>query len=196
MRILRVFKLVRHFAGLQSLVHTLHQAYKELGLLFVLISVTVLTVSCLVYFAERDEGIWSFVDSFWFALMTLTTVGYDLNPVTGLGKVTGGFCALLGVFILTLPIPIVVNSFASYYKNRLWRNEVAMKKKQRIAEQQERRKSKLSGESYRIELKNGKKSGDDDEVLDDATSSSGPQVFLPQRAVKTVAKCLSMSIKI
>ena len=36
---------------------------------------------------ERDEGIWSFVDSFWFALMTLTTVGYDLNPVTLLGKV-------------------------------------------------------------------------------------------------------------
>ncbi len=36
----------------------------------------------------------------------------------------GGLCALGGIFILTLPIPIVVNSFASYYKNRLWRNEV------------------------------------------------------------------------
>lgn len=40
-----------------------------------------------------------------------------------------------GVFILTLPIPIVVNSFASYYKNRLWRNEVAMKKRERIRDQ-------------------------------------------------------------
>ena len=37
---------------------------------------------------------------------------------------SGGLCALCGIFILTLPIPIVVNSFASYYKNRLWRNEV------------------------------------------------------------------------
>ena len=46
----------------------------------------------------------------------------------------GGFCALAGTFILTLPIPIVVNSFANYYKNRLWRNEVAVKKEIRRKE--------------------------------------------------------------
>ena len=82
--------------------------------------------------------------------MTITTVGYGMNPRTllgrifilpstskipffcskfekyffELGKIIGGFCALSGVFILTLPIPIVVNSFAPFYKNRLWRNEV------------------------------------------------------------------------
>ena len=48
--------------------------------------------------------------------MTITTVGYDLNPRTYLGKLIGGFTAISGIFILTLPIPIVVNSFASYYK--------------------------------------------------------------------------------
>ena len=63
--------------------------------------------------------------------MTITTVGYELNPKTLLGKVIGGFCALSGVFILTLPIPIVVNSFAVFYKNRLWRNEVEHKKRER-----------------------------------------------------------------
>ena len=47
-----------------------------------------------------------------WGLMTLTTVGYDLNPKTMLGKLVGGFCALSGVFILTLPIPIVVNRWA------------------------------------------------------------------------------------
>ena len=81
--------------------------------------------------------------------MTITTVGYDMNPRTLLGrlfisftplfavylktisltgKIIGGFCALSGVFILTLPIPIVVNSFAPFYKNRLWRNEVQLLK--------------------------------------------------------------------
>lgn len=65
--------------------------------------------------------------------MTLTTVGYDLNPKTllgklmkqaqhfsssnFLGKLVGGFCALSGVFILTLPIPIVVNRFFDRVEN-------------------------------------------------------------------------------
>merc|ERR1719397_1235235 len=160
MRILRIFKLVRHFAGLQSLFYTLQQAYQELGLLLVLVLVAILTYSSLVYFAERDvkevEGLnctgwvqdykrrnwresasnpcyrWTFIEAFWWGLMTITTVGYDLNPTTLLGKLIGGFCALSGVFILTLPIPIVVNSFAQFYKNRLWRNEVEHKKKERI----------------------------------------------------------------
>ena len=75
---------------------------------------------------------WTFVEAFWWGLMTITTVGYDLSPRTFLGKFIGGLCALSGIFILTLPIPIVVNSFGNFYKNRLWRNEVEVKKKERM----------------------------------------------------------------
>ena len=110
MRILRIFKLVRHFAGLQSLFYTLQQAYQELGLLLVIIAVAILTYSSLVYFAEKEvpDGVncsdwsgsghhweleinhpcyvWTFVESFWWCLMTITTVGYELSPKSFLGK--------------------------------------------------------------------------------------------------------------
>ena len=66
------------------------------------------------------------------------SVGYGTQtPQSIAGKAIGGFCAIVGVFILTLPVPIVVNSFASYYKNRLWRNEVAHKRTVRAAQQAE-----------------------------------------------------------
>ena len=68
----------------------------------------------------------------------LISVGYGTQtPSSITGKAIGGFCAIVGVFILTLPVPIVVNSFASYYKNRLWRNEVAHKRSARAAQQAE-----------------------------------------------------------
>ena len=62
---------------------------------------------------------------------------------TFLGKMFGGLCAIVGVFTLTLPIPIVVNSFAGFYKNRLWRNEVAQKKRLRVEESRRRSKAGL-----------------------------------------------------
>ena len=49
-----------------------------------------------------------------------------------MGQLFGGFCALVGVFTFTVPSPIVVNSLAGCYKNRLWRNEVSQKKRLRV----------------------------------------------------------------
>jgi len=141
MRILRVFKLVRHFTGLQTLLSTLQQAGKELGLLMVLMGVTVITISSLIYFAEKD-GVkkWTFLESFWWGLMALTTVGNgEKSPSTLIGKSIGSFCAISGVFILALPVPIVLNSFSSNYKNKVWRNEVMIRKqvkRQRIREEE------------------------------------------------------------
>ena len=81
MRIMRVFKMVRHFAGLQSLVYTLRQAYKELGLLLVIVIVTILLYTSLIFAIEMEgpeREHWSFYDSFWWGLMTLTTVSMPI----------------------------------------------------------------------------------------------------------------------
>ncbi len=47
--------MVRHFEGLQSLVYTLHQAYKDLGLILIIVAVTVLMFSSLVYAFEQES---------------------------------------------------------------------------------------------------------------------------------------------
>lgn len=77
--------------------------------------------------------------------MVLTTVGYgDRAPDSAVGQLIGGFCALLGVFILALPVPIIVNSFSENYKNRVWKGQMMMKRKDRENENKNKMNTRLS----------------------------------------------------
>ena len=83
--------------------------------------------------------------------MTLTTVGSNHSyPSTRFGQLVGAMCTVAGVFILSLPIPIVVNSFATSYKNQMWRNEVAYNKAQRVQNAKRRLTKDMSRKIFGI----------------------------------------------
>jgi voltage-gated potassium channel len=85
-----------------------------LGALLVIL-VLLLFASTAMYYLERDvqPEFGSIPAAAWWALATLTTVGYgDVVPITPLGKMLGGVVMLLGVGMIALPVAIIATGFS------------------------------------------------------------------------------------
>jgi potassium voltage-gated channel Shaw-related subfamily C protein 1 len=134
-RILRLFKLTQHSQGLKILLHTFKASAKELMLLVFFLVLGIVLFASLVYYAERveenpDNQFQSIPLGLWWAVVTMTTIGYgDMTPHTYLGRLIGSICALAGVLTIALPVPVIVSNFAMFYSHTQARSKMPKKKR-------------------------------------------------------------------
>lgn len=144
-RILRIFKLTRHFVGLRVLGHTLRASTNEFILLIIFLALGVLIFATMIYYAERigrnpndpnassDTHFKNIPIGFWWAVVTMTTLGYgDMYPQTTSGMLVGALCALAGVLTIAMPVPVIVNNFGMYYSLAMAKQKLPKKKNKHI----------------------------------------------------------------
>ncbi len=116
MRLARIVKLGRYSTAIQSIGRVFVSRREELAVTVGLMLVLIVIAASAMYFAENEaqpQHFSSVPASFWWAVATLTTVGYgDVYPITALGKVIGGIIALLGVGLVAMPTGILAAGFS------------------------------------------------------------------------------------
>lgn len=152
---MRLFKLTRHSSGLKILIQTFRASAKELTLLVFFLVLGIVIFASLVYYAERIQpnphnDFNSIPLGLWWALVTMTTVGYgDMVPKTYIGMFVGALCALAGVLTIALPVPVIVSNFAMYYSHTQARAKLP-KKRRRVLPVEQPRPPRLPGEYFEI----------------------------------------------
>ncbi len=130
LRIFRIFKLGRYIREAEMLRKALSASRWKIIVFFgVIISICII-IGTLMYIIEGDHsreggngGFTSIPRSIYWAIVTMTTVGYgDISPTTPLGQTLSSFIMLLGYAILAVPTGIVSVEFGTEIKNRTVQN--------------------------------------------------------------------------
>jgi voltage-gated potassium channel len=122
MRLLRVLKLTRYSAATNLLFKVLRDEARVIGAaMFILFVMLVVTASAtyLAENADQPEAFGNIPQAMWWAVVTVTTVGYgDVVPVTPLGKILGSILGFIGVGMVALPAGILASGFSNALHRR------------------------------------------------------------------------------
>ncbi|KAH3876250.1 potassium voltage-gated channel subfamily A member 1-like [Dreissena polymorpha] len=120
LRVARIFKLSRFSDGLQIFAKTMQVSFRELSMFMLFLGIGVIIFAGGIYYAEAqnpDTFFISIPDAFWYAVISMTTVGYgDVYPVGIPGKIVGTMCVLSGLLAIALPVPVIVTNFNNIYR--------------------------------------------------------------------------------
>ena len=123
-RILRIFSLVRNSKwsrALRLMGSAIKARYIELILSLCLAIIALSLSATALYLVEKDiqpDAFGSVPRSMWWAVATLTTVGYgDVYPITAAGKVIAGLSSLTAIAIVGIPAGIMAAAFSDAFQN-------------------------------------------------------------------------------
>jgi len=121
-RLLRLLKLVRYSPALSSLGRVIFTERRALFAALIVMLGLEVAAATLMYLVEHEvqpESFGSIPDALWWALATLTTVGYgDVVPISATGKVIAGVVMILGLAFYAIPIGIVASGFTDEVHRR------------------------------------------------------------------------------
>ncbi len=114
-RLLRIFKITRYVSALSFITDVIKDKAEELIIGFTLMLFMLVVFSCLMFnieHASQPHKFSSIPQTMWWAIATLTTVGYgDVYPVTPLGKVLAGLTAISGIGLFAIPTALLASGF-------------------------------------------------------------------------------------
>ncbi len=122
LRLFRLFKLARYVPAFAIVGAAVKRAWAPLVASLCVAGAQLYVAAMMLYFIEGDtkpEAFGSIMRALWWAVVTLTTVGYgDVFPETGWGRFAAGLVALAGVGIVALPTGILASSFSEEFRER------------------------------------------------------------------------------
>ena len=117
LRLFRILKLARYSPTMDTLLRVIANERRTLAGTLLLLLTVLLFVATAIYYTERTvqpDKFGSIPESAWWAMATLTTVGYgDVTPVTLVGRMIGAVAMIAGVVVLALPIAVIATGFAN-----------------------------------------------------------------------------------
>jgi len=114
LRIFRIFKLTHFVSEISFLGAALRSSAKKISIFMLVVVAIVLILGSIMYLIETEEnGFTSIPESIYWAIVTITTVGYgDIAPVTPAGKFIASFIMLIGYSIIAVPTGILTTEIA------------------------------------------------------------------------------------
>ena len=117
LRLLRLLKLTRYFISLQILLRVIEREKGSFQAVIFILVIMIVMAAAGIYVVEgraQPDVFSSIPASMWWAVVTLTTVGYgDVTPITPLGRFLGALITILGVGLAALPAGILANGLAN-----------------------------------------------------------------------------------